>query len=211
MKQLSSLEGKPNSSEIAIERSRLYFYLYKASVPSEEKKLIEILENGKSIAEEGLKLSAENPILEFWWTANVGAIAAVKKNLGALKTLFDLEKKLIRFRETHADYGFGAADRVLGSMYAEAPRFISIGSKSKAEECLLRAYEKFPQFPGNVLGLASFYLQQDRRAEAVKLSLKISESSFIEGGDFGIFNIERPDWNLKAQTLLKELKNGEGT
>ena len=52
--------------------------------------------------------------------------------------------------------------------------------------------------------MAEFYDDEGRKEEAQKLITKLIASQEIESGDYGAFNIEKDEWNLVANHLIKK-------
>jgi tetratricopeptide (TPR) repeat protein len=187
------------------EKARLNFYIGRcALVRSDSEAAIPYFEQGQQNAENALESAPEDVAALFWWGANRGVLADIKRNLSALKAIKDIEDKMILIRSKNPDFAFSGADRVLGKMYHEAPGFISIGSNSKAEECLKRAFEKFPKFPGNIITLAEFYDDQGKSDEAKKLIMPLVASREIQTGDYGPFNVEKWEWEKMANHLVEK-------
>jgi hypothetical protein len=113
---------------------------------------------------------------------------------------------LLELKKDHPDYGYGAADRLLGALYAAAPAFISIGSKRKAEACLQEALRCFPNFPGNQIAWAKFLSGrgQDRDAAQIATQLAKHRENPPEywHGPFGDFDLERPFWEADLAAIL---------
>jgi hypothetical protein len=123
---------------------------------------------------------SKNPGALFWWVANRGHLASFHKSIGSLSVIRKLEKAMLDLKEIDPKFRSGGADRVLGRLYEEAPRGISIGSKSKAEKFVHEAYDKYPDFPGNQILYAEFLMGQDNPGkclEAKALAKKATESS----------------------------------
>lgn len=204
--QLSRIEKHPNEiSKQRAEKSRLNFYLGRCAWVEKNSELaMPFFEKGLAEAEAALESKSDDWEAIFWWGANKGSIADIDRGLSALKTIRTIEEKMIEMKENQPDYGFAGPNRVLGKIYQNAPRFISVGSSSKAEKALKNAYERFPNFPGNVIALAEFYEDEGRTDDAKKILLPLIESDAIRKGDFGIFNVEKADWEATSQVLLKK-------
>lgn len=202
---LEKLRTQPMGIQKEIEGSRLNFYLGRCALNEDNAEIaIPFFEQGQERAEAAIEISKEDPSASFWWAANKGAVADLKRNMGALKTVKEVEERLKTIRLKDPLLAFSGPDRVLGKIYQKAPRFISIGSSSKAEDCFNRALEKFPKFPGNIIAMAEFYDDEGRKEEAQKLITKLMASQEIESGDYGAFNIEKDEWNLVANHLIKK-------
>lgn len=187
------------------EKSRLNFYLGRCAwVEKNSEVAMPFFEKGLAEAEAALAAKSDDWEAVFWWGANKGSIADIDRGLSALKTIKTIEEKMIEMKENQPDYGFAGPNRVLGKIYQNAPRFISVGSSSKAEKALKNAFERFPNFPGNAIALAEFYEDEGRTDDAKKILLPLIESEAIKKGDFGIFNVEKSDWEASSQELLKK-------
>ena len=162
-------------------------------------------EQGLAAADSARKESPDDPGAVLWWTANEGALAELKKNLWSLGAIKDIEKELKWLGETHPDYGYGAADRVLGKIYLEVPRLVSIGSTAKAEERLRRAVKHHPEFPGNWLGLAEVLLRDGKKEDARDIARTVASAKSYRTGDFGDFSRDRDGWKKTVDRLM----NGE--
>lgn len=203
--QLVKLQGGASTVESEVERARLNFYLGRClQIENVTDRALSFFEKGLESADAALALKSNSWEAVFWWGANKGSIADIKRNLGALKTIKTIEDKMLQMQGENPDYGYAGPNRVLGKIYQNAPRFISIGSSSKAEKALKAAYEKFPNFPGNVIALAEFYEDEGRTDEAKKLLFPLIEAKTIKTGDFGLFNVEKAAWEKMVQELLKK-------
>jgi tetratricopeptide (TPR) repeat protein len=164
-------------------------------------------EAGKRAAEQARRLSSRDPGALLWWVANEGALAAQARNLGSLISLKQIERVLKRLRDIDPDYAFGGAERALGGIYREAPRFVSIGSLSRAERNLRAAVRRAPEFPGNVLGLAEVLADREKHAEARRLLERARGLLHGPPRDLGEFAPERPSWEKRLAAL--DLRLGE--
>ena len=91
------------------------------------------------------------------------------KSLGALSLVKEMEKEWLATiaLDPHCDYA--GADRNLGLLYRDAPGFpLSIGSRSKAEQCLQHAVELDPEYPENHLNLIETDLKRKSAAVPVE-------------------------------------------
>lgn len=156
-----------------------------------------LYEAGLKAAEEARVLAPTHADVLVWWAANKGAIAELKKNLASLAAIRDIEKTMLIVLSQDPNYGFGAADRVLGVLYHQAPGFVSIGSNNKAEKHLKRAMEIAPDFPGNRLAMAEFLFDQGEKESARKLVMPLVEDPRWREKDFGEFSLEKKDWEKR--------------
>jgi len=203
--ELSKTQSMTNLVAREAEKSRLNFYLGRCAFLEKATDLsVPFFEQGEKNAETALELKSDEPVALFWWVANAGTLADISRSIGALRTVKIIAEKLILISEKEPDYGFSGAYRVLGKIYEKAPRFISIGSSTKAEQYLKKAYERFPKFPGNIIALAEFYDSDDRIDEAKKILMPLVESQQIQEGDFGAFNVEKQEWLQLVNGLTKK-------
>lgn len=107
----------------------------------------------------------------YYLALNLGQLARTK-TVGALRLVSEMETLLKKCVELEPTVDFAGAHRSLGLLYRDAPGWpLSIGSKSKARQHLLKAVELRPDFPENHLCLLESYLEWgDKRA--VKSRLK---------------------------------------
>lgn len=172
-----------------MQQARLLYYL-------------ERFEDGLAIATKAREAAPEDPGAILWWTANKGAMAAQKKNLASLGAIRDIEVLLKKLKKLDASYGFGAADRVLGRIYQEAPRFVSIGSSSKAEECLKSAMKIAPEFPGNQIAWAEFLWEEGKKDEAKEIAHRLAKNQKFIAGQFGEFSPDKIRWTATLEKIL---------
>jgi len=160
-------------------------------------------EEGQQKAEAARKLAPNEPAPAFWWAANVARILRAEKNLSSLRKLKQVELVLLDVRSSQPDFGYAAADRMLAVIYYEAPRFISIGSTSDAEEHFLAALKRAPQFPGNHLAWIEFLVAEERWELARKALGKLKERGLE--GNFGDFAPEAAEWPARTLALEQAL------
>jgi tetratricopeptide (TPR) repeat protein len=199
-KELSLLRSDPVTAARRVEEARLLYRL--GTNEKTESSRLRLFEEGRDLAESVRKVEPRNPGAILWWVANEGAIAENKKNLASLATVRHIERALKKLRSIDPDFGYAVADRALGNVYRRAPSFISIGSSRKAEQCLRKAFERAPGFPGNSLALAVFLWEEGRKDEARGLALRVASSKEYQKGNFGDFSAEREEWKLQLQQIL---------
>ena len=96
---------------------------------------------------------------------NLGQLARTK-GLTALRLVDQMEREFTLARALDEHFDYAGADRSLGLLYADAPTFGSIGSRTRAREHLKRAAELAPQYPENGLNLVEAYLKWGERTGA---------------------------------------------
>ena len=119
----------------------------------------------------------------------------------SLALVAPIKKLAERAAELDEGYFYGAAWRVLGRLYHQAPGFpISVGNKKKALECLEKALKLGPKFYLNHLFLAELYIATGEKAKAKERLQWILDAPLSK-------NHEREDADYKhqAQTLLGNL------
>lgn len=181
------------------EARRLY---YEARATADPKARRALFERGLEAASDARKTDEEDPGAVLWWSANIGALAEIKKNPWSLGVIKDVERELKALAKREPRYGFAAADRALGKIYEKAPRFFSIGSSSKALERLKRAIELAPEFPGNQIALASFYFEEGNTDEARAIAEKVKKSPAYAKNDYGPFAPDRAEWEAEIARIL---------
>jgi tetratricopeptide (TPR) repeat protein len=118
-----------------------------------------------SVAEQGIaacrQLIARAPDLvpaHYYLGMDLGELAQTK-GLGALRLVKQMEREFTMVREQDEKFDYAGADRNLGLLYRDAPAFGSIGSRTKAKQCLERAVALAPNYPENRLDLLEAYLK----------------------------------------------------
>lgn len=202
LKTVRSAPG-PASPQRLTHESRLLFYLAESlgDTPQSE----EIYREGRDKAQEARAKEPKNPAALLWWAANTGGVARMKKNLWALGALKEIEATLLELKDVDAGFGYGAASRVLGKIYLEAPRFFSIGSSSRSHEHFQLALKIAPTFPGNEIGFAEWLVEEGEKEKASTLVKQIKQRGLIDNGDYGDFRWERDGWKLRLEDLTKKL------
>jgi tetratricopeptide (TPR) repeat protein len=162
------------------------------------------------VAWEGVQTCREllrrNPNLaaaHYYLGMNLAEVARTKK-LGALHLLREMEKewKTAIALDEHCD--FAGPDRNLGLLYRDAPGWpLSIGSRPRALQHILRAVELDPEYPENHLNLIETRLKWDQtdeaRSEAKKwLALLPSERKRFSGAEW---QSDWLDWNQRAAKI----------
>jgi len=120
--------------------------------------------NRAKVAEEGINACRSalqrytNAAIYYYCSLNLGQLARTKK-LGALKLVDQMENALKRAVELDSKFDYAGPHRTLGLLYSDAPGWpMSIGSRSKAKQHLLKAVELAPDYPDNQISLIEFYI-----------------------------------------------------
>jgi hypothetical protein len=144
----------------------------------------------------------------YYLAMNLAQLARTKK-LGALPLLSQMEKQWEAAYAINQTIDFAGPDRNLGLLYRDAPGWpISLGSKEKARQHLVRAVELSPDSPEDRLNLIETYLKWDepdlaaREAAKFRALLPGLRKNFT--GDY--WNESWKDWNqrwIKVQLQLQ--------
>ena len=165
--------GRSTASEAhevdkSVEEAARLFRLGNAAEQEAEKRKFH--EEGFRLAESARAAAPANPGALLQWTLHASAIAALDKNLAALRRIKEIEATLLHLRDLAPAYDHAAADRTLGLLYRNAPMIISVGSTVRAGRHLKEAFARDPAYPGNCIFLADFYLGEGDKREARKLA-----------------------------------------
>jgi tetratricopeptide (TPR) repeat protein len=127
-----------------------------------------------SLADQGIAASrlaiareSNSAPAHYYLGMNLGQLARTKA-LAALKLVDQMEREFTRARDLDEHFDCAGPDRSLGLLYADAPTFGSIGSRTRAREHLKRAADLAPQYPDNRLNLIEAYLKWGERAGAYR-------------------------------------------
>jgi tetratricopeptide (TPR) repeat protein len=197
--ELRRVRAKPDNRDRWIDEARLLFYLGEIAGDADEQ--MKRFTEGRDLADKARKADPKSAGALLWWAANHGGVARLKRNLWSLGALKEIEAALLELKALDPDYGHGAASRVLGKIYLEAPRFVSIGSPSRAKEFILDSLKRGPNFPGNELGYAEWLWEDGAKREAGTVVRRLREQGAIEKGEHGDFNWERPLWRQRLEAL----------
>jgi tetratricopeptide (TPR) repeat protein len=116
------------------------------------------------VAEEGIGACRKafqrytNAAMYYYCALNLGQLARTKK-LGALKLVEEMEAALKKALELDPKFDYAGPHRTLGLLYTDAPGWpMSIGSRSKARQHLLKAVALEPDYPENHIALIESYI-----------------------------------------------------
>jgi tetratricopeptide (TPR) repeat protein len=189
----------PASLEHSVTEAERLFRLGHAAEGEADKRKFH--EEGFRLAEEARALQPNDPGALLQWTMHASAIAALDKNLAALKRIKEIEATLLRLKELAPAYRHAAADRTLGLLYRNAPMIISIGSTARAGRHLKEAYAKDPSYPGNCIFLADFYLSEGEKREARRLAKECGTDDQIAK-----FPEDAAEWTRLARRILDKTR-----
>ncbi len=126
----------------------------------------EIAEQGITACRQAIVHDPKSAPAHYYLGMTIGQFADTKRNMAALKMVKEMEREFLTTRELDEHLDFAGADRNLGLLYYESPTIISIGSRAKARQHLLRAVELAPDFPENQLNLIETLLKWGDHEEA---------------------------------------------
>lgn len=184
-----------------VDEARLLFYRAQLHTDLDDDTRVAWFDEGRTKAQSVWDREPGNAAAIFWWAANQGGRSRLHKSLASLSAIAHVERVLIELRDAHPEYGYDAADRLLAAIYIAAPAVISVGSYSKAEACLQRALQKFPEFPGNKISWMGFLKAKGREAEAVIAAQALAAPTALQG-DYGDFKYDRPGWEEQLAAVL---------
>ncbi len=162
---------------------------------------------GIAACRQALTLDPKSAPAHYYLAMTLGQFADTKRNLAALKMVKEMEHEFLAARELDEQYDFAGADRNLGLLYFESPTIISIGSRAKARQHLLRAVELSPDFPENRLNLIETLLKWGDTDDA-RRELKALEKSLPALKDkFPVESWTKPpaDWQRRLASLQKKI------
>lgn len=136
--------------------SEIYYWCGEVA-PSDEK--MELFGVGVELGERGIEINKNSLESNFWLAVNYGMYGSEKGIMKSLELINPMRECLERAIEVDESYFYGGPWRALGRLYNKAPGWpFSIGSNSKAIECLEKALEFSTKFYLNHLFIAEAYM-----------------------------------------------------
>jgi tetratricopeptide (TPR) repeat protein len=155
--------GAPGEAAAAWQFGRACFEL--AEFPTNRSERASLADEGMAACRLAIARASNSAPAHYYLGLNLGQLARTK-GPSALKLVDQMEQAFIRARELDEHLDYAGPDRHLGVLYRDAPSIISIGSRSRARECLQRAVKLAPQYPENGLNLTETYVKWGERADA---------------------------------------------
>jgi tetratricopeptide (TPR) repeat protein len=140
--------ARPNDAGAAWQLARACFDRAEYATNNTERALI--AEQGIAACRQLLARNVRIVQAHYYLGMNLGQLARTK-TLGALKIVDEMEEEFKSARALDEQFDYAGPDRNLGLLYLEAPRFASIGDRSKARRHLRKAIELSPDYPENRL------------------------------------------------------------
>ncbi len=128
--------------------------------------------------------------------------------IGALGLLGEVEKEWETAIKLDENFDYAGPDRNLGLLYRDAPGWpLSLGSRAKARQHLLRAVASHPEYPENHLNLIEACLKWNDRSEGV-LAAKALEKVLPEAQKKftgPAWESSWEDWNKRWRAIQTKL------
>lgn len=166
------------------------------------------------LANEGItasrKVIEDQPNLaagHYYLAMNLAQLARTKL-LGSLPILGQMEEGWKTSITLDEKIDYAGPDRFLGQLYRDAPGWpISLGSKKKARQHLLRAVELCPGFPENYLDLIESYMGWGDTQDAIQATEKLHHLWPAAQKEFtGKYWAESwKDWNSRMEKIDAKL------
>jgi tetratricopeptide (TPR) repeat protein len=195
----------PTDETISWQFARACFDVGEVATNSTER--AEIAEKGINLCRELLARNPKSGPAHYYLGMNLGQLARTR-GLGALKLVSEMEIEFKRARDLDDTFDHAGPDRNLGLLYRDAPRFASIGSRTKAHSHLQKAADLAPDFPENRLNLIESFSQWSDRNGA-RRELKALEELWPRAiselkGDAWACAWE--DWKKRLQRVKKKVE-----
>ena len=112
----------------------------------------------------------------YYLAMNLGELAqAQAPSLAAYRLVHEVEREFLAAAELDVHFDFAGPARCLGLLYRDAPGWpLSVGSRHKAQEWLIRAAVLAPEFPENQLNISETYLKWRQKEETENALAKLA-------------------------------------
>ena len=133
--------------------------------------------------------------------------------IGALGLLNEVESEWETAIKLDENFDYAGPDRNLGLLYRDAPGWpLSLGSRAKACQHLLRAVSLHPDYPENHLNLIEAYLKWNNLSQAVPAAKALQEilpeaRKKLAGP---AWESSWDDWNQRWKTIQAKLSQPPG-
>jgi tetratricopeptide (TPR) repeat protein len=158
-------EQDPHNPQAGWQFGRACFDL--AEFATNHSQRAQLAHEGITACQKALTVNSNSAPAHYYLGMNLGQLARTK-GLGALKLVSQMRREFSVARDLDEHFDHAGPDRNLGLLYRDAPSIGSIGSRSKAQEHLLRAVEVAPEYPENRLDLMEAYLKWGEHEPARK-------------------------------------------
>jgi tetratricopeptide (TPR) repeat protein len=202
------LQKSPEDADAAWQFARACFDLADFDEPSRAR----VAEEGIIACRKALQHHT-NTATYYYCALDLGQLARTKK-LGALKLVDEMEASLKKALELDPKFDYAGPHRTLGLLYTDAPGWpLSIGSRSKAKQHLLKAVALEPDYPENHIGLIESYLSWGDLKAARKASAEAEP--YIRGARTK-FSGDRwkeswKDWDKRWERIRRKTESDLGS
>jgi tetratricopeptide (TPR) repeat protein len=167
-------QKEPHNVDAAWQYARACFDL--ADTMTNKAECATTAERGIEVSQQALPRATNSAPLHYYLGLNLGQLARTR-GLSALKLVDQMERELLRAATLDPKFDYAGPDRSLGLLYVQAPAVVSVGSRFRARQHLVRAVELAPEYPENHLNLVEAYLQWGER-DAARRELKTLEQDW---------------------------------
>jgi len=154
-----ALAAKEDAYSVYWRMARLSYWIGDHTADKEVKK--RILQQGIEQAKKAVEINPDRADGHFWLGVCYGVYGETRGVLKSLSLVKPIKEAMRRVLAIDPAYDRGGADRVLGRVYHEVPKFAG-GGERKSLEHLLKAVEYGPRVGLNLLYLADTYISLDQ-------------------------------------------------
>ena len=195
----------PGNNELAWQFARACFDAADFSTNSAER--AELAEQGISACNKVIASERNSASAHYYQGMNLGQLAQTR-GLSALKLVDQMEKEFKIARELNEKLDYAGPDRNLGLLYRDAPSWISVGSRSRANRHLQRAAELAPDYPENRLNLVESYIKWSD-PNGIKREMKALEELWPRARKLMTgpqWELSWADWTQRLQQVKKKIE-----
>ena len=201
----AAYENQPRNAQAAWQFGRACFDMRRSGATKAQR--ADIAQEGIAACRNALATETNSAPLRYYLGLNLGALAETR-GLSALKLVNQMEQELLTAAALDPRFDYAGADRTLGMLYRDAPTIISVGSRAKARQHLLRAVQLLPNFLDNRFELIHALIKWNER-HAARKQLEALEESWTEARSEFSGPAWEPawrTWEAQLQKLRKELE-----
>jgi tetratricopeptide (TPR) repeat protein len=200
----ASYQQAPEKATAAWQFGRACFDLADFATNSSERAAV--AQQGIEACSRAIARDSNSAAAHYYLGMNLGQLARTRR-LSALGLVSQMQREFARARDLDERLDWAGPDRNLGLLYRDAPRFISIGSRTKAREHLKRAVELAPGYPENRLNLIETYLKWGEPGNARGQLAPLEELMPTARTNFvgQAWEASWADWNQRLKRVRKKL------
>ena len=197
-----------NNAEAAWQFGRAAFDM--AGLQKDSSREAEFAQQGIDVSHIAVKLAPNSAAAHYYLGMNIAELADTKHSPAALRLVKDMEREFQTARLLDEKFDEAGSDRNLGTLYRDAPAFLSVGNRTKARQHLERAAELAPGYPDNQITLIEGYLKWDFHNEALRqlheLENILPDARKKFSGPAHVLDWE--DWDKRLNVIKKKLEDG---